>query len=120
MQAQMFGDIDSKLIWKNCIQQIAKPDLLEGVVVKPVLQMKAVMENSYFFGQLYYNLSHAHFPWYALMFMGILTHAHTTQHVYSCTYSCESVDILNLTPLRDQAGSPVAGLWQYAQHVSVA
>lgn len=41
----MFGDTEFKLIWKNCIQPIAQPDPLEGVVVEPIPPMKAVMEN---------------------------------------------------------------------------
>jgi hypothetical protein len=42
----MFSDTEFKLIWKNDIQEIARPDPLEGVVVKPIPQMKAFMENT--------------------------------------------------------------------------
>lgn len=42
----MFWDTEFKLICKNCIQQIAKPDPLEGVVESSFPQMKAVLENT--------------------------------------------------------------------------
>lgn len=41
----MFWDTEFKLIRKNCIQLLAKPDLCEGLVVKPISQIKGVMEN---------------------------------------------------------------------------
>lgn len=76
MQAQMFWDAEFKLIRKNCTQQTAKPDLLEGVVIKPPPSNERSHGKYNFFGQLYYNLFHALFPWDTHMFTGILTHAH--------------------------------------------
>ena len=76
MQAQMFWDSEFKLIQKNCIQQIAKPDLLEGVAVKPHPSNETSHGKYSFFGQLYSNLFHALFSRDTHMLIGILTHAH--------------------------------------------
>lgn len=80
--------------------------------------MKAVMENTTSVASCTIHLFHALFPRGAHMLTGILTHARTA-HVFLHIQLLVSLQF-KFNTTQEPAGSPVAGLWKYAQHVSVA
>ena len=126
----MFGNTEFKWTCKNCSQQMAKPDPLEGVGESPSPQMKAIMENTTSLvgcigiSSMPFPQRHTHAQGKTHMCVHTCAHAHVCMHTHTAHVFLH-IQLLNNLQLKfnttqELSGSTAAGLWKYALHVSGA